>query len=540
MDRSLKFMKTRHRQAAMSAAIVLSLLLVLLSCKSPASLNRQKILHSLKILKNTAQTVSQNKYRYAKNLDFPNVLDVKKNVVLISLDTLRADRLNGYGYKRRITSPAIDRLAAAGVLFESCIIHSPGTLSSQMSLLTGYYPTVHGITYRRSDELQKQLKKQNQPVSEDYYYRLPAISNRMYTLAEILKVHGYQTFGVHEGGYLSAPLGYACGFDRFICSQSYQTYGEEGKRKEGLAKTFAVAEEFLDSTPRQPFFMFFHTYEIHTPYIHETYALAENFKSQEGEYFSACYDGGILYTDRYVGELLSLLERKKLLDQTVIVLTSDHGEEFGDHYPIWYGGHGQSQYQEQIRVPLIILDPTSPKNEKERSNRRVADSVECVDIVPTILELVFGKEHAYALMDAPELKRNGRSLVPLFFPARRDQKTAYFEDSYFGPERIGMICGGYKLVIMPNPREIIAPDQWDRGITERLLRTPAKEMFFLVRDPDEKVNVIGENKDLAEKMEKAVLEIRRQLERQNEYFGGRVRTMDDAVLQQLKSLGYAK
>jgi arylsulfatase A-like enzyme len=535
----LKFMKTRHRAAAIPVAIVLPLLLVSSSCTSPASRNREKILRSLKTLKSVAQTVSQNEYRYVKNLDFPNILKARKNVVLITLDTLRADRLNCYGYKRRITSPAIDRLASAGILFESCIIHSPGTLSSQMSLLTGYYPTVHGITYRKTDELQKQLRKQNQPVSEDYYFRLPAISHRMYTLAEILKVHGYQTFGVHEGGYLSAPLGYACGFDRFICSQTYQTYGEEGKRKEGLAKTLSVAAEFLES-PRQPFFMFFHTYEIHTPYIHETYALAENLKSKEGEYFSACYDGGILYADRFIGELVSLLERKKLLDQTVIVLTSDHGEEFGDHYPIWYGGHGQSQYQEQIRVPLIILDPTASKVRRELSNRSIGEPVECVDIVPTILELVFGKQYAGDLMDTPELKRNGRSLVPLFVPGTRSQKAVYFEDSYFGPERIGVIAGGHKLVVMPNPGEIIAPDQWDRGITEQLLRTPAKELFFLIHDPHEKANVIGENKDLAERMEKAVLDMRHQLERQNLYFRGQVRTMDDSVLLQLKSLGYVK
>ncbi len=516
---------------------IIPLLFFAFVCCRPAGLSQEKILRSLRALKNTTQVAEGNEFRYSHKLDYPNPLKIKKNIVLISLDTLRADRLNCYGYERRITSPRIDDLAAKGILFESCIIHSPGTLSSQMSLLTGYYPTVHGITYRKADALQKKIKEASQTVAEDYYYQLPAVSRRMYTLAEILKVHGFQTVGVHEGGYLSAPLGYACGFDRFVCSQTYKTYEEEGKRKEGLNRTFSVARSMLDKL-EEPFFMFFHTYELHSPYIHETYASAESRQQKPGEYFSACYDGGILYTDRYVGELMAALEQKKLLGRTVIVLTSDHGEEFGDHYPIWNGGHGESQYQEQIRVPLIILDPAGISRLKP--NRRIVEPVECVDIVPTILELILGREHADVLLSLPQLRRNGQSLVPFFSPRSRAQKAAYFEDSYFGPERIGMISDGVKLVIMPNPEEIIASGQWPSDITAELLKTPAKEMFILPSDPHEKSNAIGQNKGLAEKMEKAVLDMRRQLERQSKYFSGELRTLDEAVLQQLKSLGYIK
>jgi arylsulfatase A-like enzyme len=453
-------------------------------------------------------------------------------VVLISIDTLRADRLNCYGYKKRLTSPNIDALAKKGVVFENCYAQSPGTLSSQMSLLTGYYPTAHGITYKEYWELSKKYLNANQPI----YYQLPAIDKHIYTLAEILKVHGFQTLGIHEGAYLSAPVGYSLGFDRFICTQSYEIDPDRNKIQEGLNKTFSQFVHIAEDL-HEPFFLFFHTYEVHSPYIHTDYAIQEAIPPQQGEYFSACYDGGVLYTDKIIGELFGLLEKKDLLDHTIVILTSDHGEEFGDHYPIYYSGHGQSLYKELVHVPLIIYDKIlfNGKN----SGERISTPVESIGIVPTILDMVFGNSYASELLSSPSLKRNGRSVLRLCFSEDKTGGDVYMEDSYYGPERIALITQNYKYILIPNPKVQVFPDFFSQDVQADLLKTPAQELFAFA-DNAERINLCGGANSAWKEIERKLLEKRKSLEVQNKKLRGNIQKIDDVVLQELKSLGYIK
>jgi arylsulfatase A-like enzyme len=511
-------------------------LLVVVSCHTGSGPTSQEVLRRLLSLKATPQSQVDGEYRYVRQLSFPPDSRARRNVVVISIDTLRADHLNCYGYIRTLTSPQIDLFARDAVLFENCYIHSPGTLSSQMTILTGYYPTTHGITYRRKHELEAEMLNTNRPLAMPLGSYMPALSQKVFTLAEILKVHGFHTIGFHEGGYLSAPLGYALGFDRFVCTQSNAADPNSHKQTEGVKRTFLAAREWLRTSPR-PFFLFFHTYEVHSPYIHEETAQAMGLQKGQRRYNSVCYDEGIRYTDRYVGALLTLLESEELLSDTVVVITSDHGEEFGDHYPIWNMGHGESQYQEQVRVPLLVYERTLAEKAGHSGRRRVTEDIQSVDIVPTILELVFGGEYAAALLATPELQRSGRSVVPLILSGSQTRPPVYLEDSYYGPERLGLIREGFKFVLKPFPDELIIPHS-DEAISSELLKTPSRELFDLRNDPLERHNVIINHSRLAAEMEDEVWNIRRALEQQNTKLrGGRVQ-LDLDTIRVLKSLGY--
>ena len=506
-------------------------------CGDESRVAAERFLARVGELKRVEQVTVNGVRQYRTAVEFPNDLGSRTNVVLLSIDTLRADRLNCYGYQRRRTSPNIDALARDAVLFERCYAQVPGTLASQASILTGYYPTVHGVTYRASDHLLEEVRARQKVVPADYYFALPGFSNDMVTLAETLKVHGFDTVGVHEDGYFSAPLGYSLGFDRFACSQISSDHSETRKRKEGIAKTLSLFERLLDTYRREPFFAFFHSYEVHNPYIHCEFADAERLSAGTGEYFSACYDGGVAYTDAFVGKLIASLRSRGVLDRTVIVLTSDHGEEFGDHYPIWYGGHGESQYDEQIRVPLIIYCGKDVSRPGQRGVR-VHSYVATVDIVPTILGLVLGDRYADVPAGSPFLARDGKNLAPLVLGKSMGSHTIYFEDSYHGPERIGVIENGYKFVLQPDPSKRIAWGQWNPEIEQRLLATPARELFDLRSDPQERNNLVARMPELARRLEAQTLAIRRGLEVRHKRSGESSVPVSKDTEKALKSLGY--
>lgn len=504
-------------------------------CRKNEKVPIEEIIKNLRQLSVAAQTKEGGEVRYARPVVFDSAPGAKKNIVLISLDTLRADRLNCYGYMKRITSPQMDRFARDAVLFENCFAGSPGTLSSQMSILTGYYPSSHGVSYRRNGEMINEMRRKNEVVPDYSYLLLPGIAADRYTLAELLKIHGYHTVGIHEGGYLSAPLGYSRGFDQFICSQSYALNPDLGKKKEGIKKTYFKAISALKEI-RQPFFLFFHTYEIHSPYIHEKEGRKEAQSGQKESRFSVAYDHGIHYTDLYVGHLLRWLKTKKMWDNTIILITSDHGEEFGDHYPIWYSGHGQSQYQEQNRVPLLIHDPDIVP--KSHVNRRVKNNVQTVDIAPTLLALALGGSRAASMLNHAELKRDGRSLLPDLTGELFPDGQVYFEDSYKGPERIGIVSRGYKFILKYKPQESFFPFPPESAIHAAIQRTPVRELFFLPNDPREKNNLWAKYPEKARMMEKALLAKRNALMRTRKIGWRKTVEKDRQYLKELKALGY--
>jgi arylsulfatase A-like enzyme len=286
------------------------------------------------------------------------------NVILISLDTLRADRLGTYGYDRG-TSPNLDALAAGGIVFENVVAESSWTLPSHVTMLSGLFPSTHGAT--------------NPSVA-------PGKDTRL--LAEVLSTHGYRTIGRTGGGYMGREYGFDRGFDEF---DDTQTKFDVLLRKAAL--------EIVESEGDAPYFYFIHTYHVHCPYSPSPLYLSK-FHSKEAEYvdtanrcgnpdynamklsdaqvryISNSYDGSILEMDEMLGRFFETLKKKGALDQTLVVVTSDHGEEFNEHGEI---GHGSTLYRESLLVPLIVSGPGIEP-------ARVVSPVGLVDVTPTILD----------------------------------------------------------------------------------------------------------------------------------------------------------
>ena len=298
-------------------------------------------------------------------------LEPPRGVILISIDTLRADRLGAYGYAKE-TSPNFDRLAASGVLFEHAIAPYPSTLTSHMSMFTGYYPQEHGVL----------------PPST-------VLADSIETLPERFLEHGFRTAGHTEGGFVAGGYGFRRGFEEFT-DTAYQADTD-------VERTFDRGLAFLRRLGADDrFFLFLHTYSVHDPYTPpEEYqrlfwsqpppdvfaSSGENLRRiNEGEldlsaegltYFEAMYDASVRYVDDVLGRFVAELTESGLLAETLLVVTSDHGEEFLEH-----GRMAHTQvYPECLEVPLLIVHPDLA------TGRSVRGLVELVDLPPTLYEL---------------------------------------------------------------------------------------------------------------------------------------------------------
>lgn len=284
-------------------------------------------------------------------------------LILISIDTLRADRLPAYGYTR-IRTPQIDRLVRDGVLFEHAYAHSPQTLPSHTSLLSGRLPFEHGVR----DNIGFTVKPGERLVQQE------------------LRERGFATAGFVSAYVLRHQTGINQGFDHYDDELPAASPDRPlGQVQRDGADTVAAAVRWLDRQGSPKFFLFVHTYEPHRPYSPpERYAA------------SGPYDGEIEYSDEIIGRLLDHLRAKGLYDPATIILLSDHGEGLGDHGE---DEHGIFLYRETIRVPLVIKLPGS-----RGAGRRVTTPVQHVDLPPTLLELA-GSQTAG--------RRHGRSLRPV-------------------------------------------------------------------------------------------------------------------------------
>lgn len=268
-------------------------------------------------------------------------------VILISIDTLRSDRLPVYGY-RGVHTPNIDALRADAVLYERAYSHCPLTLPSHASMLTGLLPSEHGIR-------------------DNTGYRLAETKP---TLPELLKKNGYTTAGAISAYVLRRESGIARGFDHY--DDDVEAIGKSatiGNVQRGGAETIRAAQQWLDKTGEKPFFLFLHMYEPHTPY-----APPEPFASQ----YRDRYDGEIAYVDQLLGSFLDDLKTRGIYDRAMIILLSDHGEGLNDHGE---EEHGVFLYREAIQVPLLVKMPKG-----KHAGRSVAAPVQLIDVFPTVLE----------------------------------------------------------------------------------------------------------------------------------------------------------
>ncbi len=266
-------------------------------------------------------------------------------VILISIDTLRSDRLPVYGYTK-VETPAIDALAAAGIVFERAYSNVPLTLPAHVSMLTGLLPPQHG-------------------VRNNVGYRYDASKHPPITA--MLRGAGYESAAMVSSYVLRGNTGFGNAFDFYDDAIASEANVALGRLQRSGATTLEVAKPWLDRRKEAPFFLLFHIYEPHGP--HEA---PEPFRSR----YADPYDAEVAASDDVVGKLLDHLRARGLYDRSMIILLSDHGEGLGDHGE---DEHGVFLYREALQVPLIVKLPDS-----HRKGERVAAPVGLTDIAPTI------------------------------------------------------------------------------------------------------------------------------------------------------------
>jgi arylsulfatase A-like enzyme/predicted Zn-dependent protease len=348
------------------------------------------------------------------------------SVLLISVDTLRADRLGSYGYPAAAT-PVLDGLASRGLRFAQAATVAPLTLPAHVSLLTGTFPTFHGVRDNGS------------------FYA----NDKLTTLAETLKARGYRTGGFVGAFVLDRRWGVAQGFDHYFdnfdLAQFEMSAGLDAAQRPGK-EVVDHALRWLDADRETPFFAWVHLYDPHSPY-----AAAEPYRSRFPATAQGAYDAEIAATDAQVGRVLQHLEQRGRLSRTLVVVVGDHGESLGEHGE---QQHGFFVYDAAMRIPLIIAGPAVPA-------RVVSDQVRIVDVMPTVLQLV-GTE-------APR-EMQGVSLVPLTEGKTLDllafSETWYPRYHYGWSELKAVKDGRYKFIAAP--RRELYDTQLDPGETEDL------------------------------------------------------------------------
>lgn len=444
-----------------------------------------------------------------------------KNVIIIQTDTTRADRLGSYGYRAAHT-PNLDRLAEEGVRFDQHFVNATYTAASVPSLLTGNLQDRHGLRYQ-GDRL--------------------ADSNE--TLPERFQAAGYRTAGFLANPLLHPDRNYTQGLDLSV------TRGNHEGNEAGPMVDMAL--QWLDENHEAPFFLWVFLIDPHFPYtppdrfaaLHEDTGRIEESVSWQWEHLradlewdiesvlwgdlatdaqvrqqSALYDAEISYADAEIGRLLSRLDALGISGNTLVVYTSDHGEELNEHG--FFCGHGYSTYEPGARVPLIIRAPGASAGE-------VPQVVRHVDIAPTILD--------WAGLSGGE-GMDGRSLRPLISgeAAVLPPMPAYVENH--------PLSAGPANPFQRRPRMYITgvPGAWRALRTEdwKLIRIPHPEgdhieLYDMRSDPDETRNVYGAHSDEAANLLETLSAIEaRTLQQGDTDPGG----LDDETVEALKALGY--
>jgi arylsulfatase A-like enzyme/Tfp pilus assembly protein PilF len=345
----------------------------------------------------------------------------RSNILLITIDTLRADRLGSYGYKPA-TTPNLDRLAAEGVRFADATAHSPLTLPAHVSIMTGRYQARYGIRLNG----------------------IVALPDTAVTVAERLRDAGYQTSAIVASAILDESYGLGQGFAHYdddmppVAGQS-ASLSELQRRGRDVAD---LASAWLDARPQAPWFLWLHVFDPHLPYD-----AAPVF---EKAHPARPYDAEVAAADSAVGQVLKKIDRAS----TFVVVTADHGESLGDHREL---DHGYYLYDATLRVPLLIAGPGL-------APRLVREQVRSVDLAPT-LESMAGLPARAGL--------DGESLVPLLTGgSRRDVPVSYAESWYprlhFGwSELRAMRVGEWKYVAAPRPE--LYDLRTDRGESKNLV-----------------------------------------------------------------------
>jgi arylsulfatase A-like enzyme/Flp pilus assembly protein TadD len=358
------------------------------------------------------------------------------NVVLVSFDTTRADRLGCYGYAN-IETPNVDRLAQGGTRFAACKAPVPLTLPSHCSILTGTYPPYHGV--RTNDMF------------------LPDEPNL--TLAEILGEAGYETAAFVSAYTLFSSTGIAQGFDHFDDdTRSPMGWSETKPNQRRAIDAWLSAKGWLKERDRKkPFFMFLHFYDPHTPY--------QPPSPFDQLYEEDLYCGEIAYADYVLGSLLPTLEELDYLGNTMVILVGDHGECLGEHGE---DEHGVFVYEAAVHVPMVFYCPGLIPKDKV-----VEDPVSLADVAPTVYDILG--------IEAPA-EVQGESLVGRIFGKKDRDRTLYEESLYM---RVAYGWGSLYA---------IEKNKW------KYIEAPRPELYNLSDDPAEITNLLESEPELASEL----------------------------------------
>lgn len=420
----------------------------------------------------------------------------KQNVIFILIDTLRADHLSYFGYERN-TSPNLDAFAKENLVFKNAFSPAPWTPTAMASIFTGLYPSVHGMI---------------PPNSREEALRSAAkLTDKVYTLAELFKDNGYYTMAVQTNPWLSNTFGYAQGFDNYVFKH---------RQKANIIndEAYKLLNEFIENKDNKgkPFYLYLHYLDPHNPYKAPKEYDTLYTDTIQGDYDERAqelirkYDREIKYTDDKMGELFDFLKKKKLYDNSIIVVLADHGEQFFER---GHHGHGFNLYSEEIHVPFFLKAP------KQRGV--VNEPVSSIDLFSTFVDLCNLKNEksmplGFSLVSKEGINQRKRTDI-LSEIKRKFQSKALITNN------LDKLINDYKL------------DTKDEGI---LKESPLSEKVYNLKSDILEKNEINDD-ELKNKLKKRfgatylkVLKNKIQLDENDSL------KMDEKTINELKSLGY--
>jgi arylsulfatase A-like enzyme len=443
----------------------------------------------------------------------------RPNIILISLDTVRPDHLSCYGYHREV-SPAIDSLAADSVKFINTYSSTSWTLPAHVSLLTSLDCLHHQV-----------------------YFPLQKMDRKIITLADILRNEQYFCAAFTGGGYLSETYGFSKGFDSY---QEIKLHGDLAIRLDEAERLGEMASDWIGKNKDKDFFLFLHTYQPHDPYANLSPVgkefLAENakwqqikmetlfdekgrfetdFSKDEKQNIIDLYDGEIKYTDvAFVQPILDTLKELGLYEKSLIILTSDHGEEFYEHQA-WL--HDHSIYNESIKIPLIIKFPG-----QRSKGHQVENIARITDILPTVLDFLDIKASSNLF--------DGQSLLPILDGKEKKQRS-YVSDLALrafdtAPTVIAIDQDHFKLILN---KKIVSP--YVKRISRDFSGSQI-ELYSTERDPNETKNLASNITyrdlcfELLQKIDERLQKVHQETKQRDEV------TLDQSLRERLKALGY--
>ena len=419
------------------------------------------------------------------------------NVVLIAIDTLRADHTSLHGEASRQTTPNLAKLATRATVFQNATSQAPWTMPAFASIMTGLYPAQHGAT-----SLSGRLSDDHQ------------------TLSEILGSAGYDTAAIVSHLYVNAKRGFAQGFASFDESNILGAQAITSDRVTNLAL------KYLDDAARSPFFLFLHYFDPHYEYRnHQGYDYADDYDGwlhntrwrighlrkwrdeltpEDVDHLRNLYDEEIAFTDAQIGRVLDYLEQSDLDQNTVIIVVSDHGEEFMERG--WLG-HTITLHHELVHVPLIVALPRG-----DTQTTTVRAPVETRSIFATVLHIV-----GLGAADAEQ------SLLPLMRGQTNSSPTPHVFTEVWLPD--GPTDKKVRVLGVRN----------DRWKFTNNLTTNAEALYDLTHDPDERTNLVETNTTEASELRRVLSEWSNATKRADD---SNTIEMTDQQLEQLRSLGY--